>query len=235
VRRVRVAVEVFLEPFDLAEVDDTEAVDSEEVFEDIEVSGGLEERVVAVRREFEKIPGASAGRIGEDSVKSSSSISACDGRSSDGVGTGAACMTGPTFRNFVGVTDARHVSSVVCLVLPGDGATEVPRGSLVIGRVLAFFAGNCEGEGCAGELSKSKVSMMSSNGGVDGRSDLAPMFAGSVCDRCIGCLFLLFVTLDGRSSKTGGSAFSRVAPRVGAVLLDITGDEESRSMTFDKG
>jgi hypothetical protein len=79
VRPVRVLVEAFLQPLDLAEVDDAEPVDSEEALEDMEVRGGREGKVAAVRRGLEKTSGACTGRIGEDSVKSSSSISVCDG------------------------------------------------------------------------------------------------------------------------------------------------------------
>jgi hypothetical protein len=77
-------------------------------------------------------------------------------------------------RSLVGVADIRHVSNVVCRVLPGDDATEIPRGTPAAGavlvRVFAFFAGSCEGEGVTGELSKSSVSIVLSSGGVFGRS-----------------------------------------------------------------
>ena len=93
-----------------------------------------------------------------------------------------------TPRRLVGVTDARHASNVDCLDLLGDNATEVSRDSVLAGpslvlRVLAFFAGSCEGEGWAGESTKSNVSIVLRRGGVDGRSGTALMSAGSVLDR----------------------------------------------------
>jgi hypothetical protein len=106
-------------------------------------------------------------RAGDESVKSSSSTSSREERSSCGAGIGATLMAGPTVRSFVGVAEARQVSRVVCLVLLGDGTSEGSRGSFafwaVVVRVLAFFAGNCEGEGSTGELSRSSVSTVASS------------------------------------------------------------------------
>ena len=88
----------------------------------------------------------------------------------------------------MGVTDARHASNVDCFDLLGDKAREASRDAVVTGpslvlRVLAFFAGNCEGEGCAGESTKSNVSIVFRRGGVDGRSGIALISAGSVLER----------------------------------------------------
>jgi len=55
-----------------------------------------------------------------------------------------------------------HASNVVCFDLFGDAITEfclITRegaGSLMF-LVLAFLAGNCDGEGATGELTRSKV------------------------------------------------------------------------------
>ena len=95
---------------------------------------------------------------------------------------------GVTPRRLVGVADARHASNVDCFDLLGDKTTEVSRDAVVAGaslvlRVLAFFAGNCEGEGWAGESTKSNVSIVFRRGGVDGRSGTALISAGSVLER----------------------------------------------------
>lgn len=179
-----------------------------------------------------------AGRVGDERVKSSSSTSWCVGRKLDSAGICVVSITGSTLRSFVGVADARHISSVVCLFFPADEVSDVPRGALeswavsVSVRVFAFFAGSCEGEGRTGELSKSSVSIVSTNGGVFERPKLVPISAGRVFDRCIGARLLLLVTLGGRSTKAGDSDFSRSGRGTGAVLLCLTGDEDSKSITF---
>lgn len=115
----------------------------------------------------------------------------------------------------------------------GDKATLVPRGALsacvVVVRDFVFFAG-CEGEGRTGELNMSNVSIVSSNGGVFGRSRMLPNSAGSVCDRSMGARLRLFVTLGGRSCIMGDGDFSRIGCGTGAGLLGATGDE-SKSIT----
>jgi len=93
-----------------------------------------------------------------------------------------------TPRRFVGVTDTRHAFNVDCFDLLGDKAREVSRDAVVAGpslvlRVLAFFAGNCEGDGWAGESTKSNVSIVFRRGGVDDRSGTALISAGSVLER----------------------------------------------------
>jgi hypothetical protein len=122
--------------------------------------------------------GSGATRVGDESVKSSSSGSSLDTRSAGGAGIGVKSMAGSTSRSLVGVADARHMSKVVCLVFPGDEATEAPRDTgtnwLFLVRVFALFAGSCDGEGRTGELSRSTDSTMFSNGGVLGRSEAVP-------------------------------------------------------------
>jgi hypothetical protein len=237
VRRLRVVVVAILELFDLIELDDVELIQRLEALEDmkvVEVSGGRDEQVAAVRRGFASVSGwvLGTGCVGDEGIKSSSSTACRDGRSAGGAGIDASFITGSTFRSFVGVADARHVFSVVCLVLPGD--TEMPRCILEVWafvvRVLVFFAGNCEGEGCAGELRRSRVSIMPGRGGVFGRSSPMPKFAGRVCDLCIGCFLLLLVTLGGKFSRTGESDFSRIARGAIDALTEMTGDESERSM-----
>ena len=101
--------------------------------------------------------------------------------------------------------DGDHASSVVCLDLPGDAATKwdcIERGGGAL-RIFAFFAGSGDGEGPAGELMRSSMSIVPSGGGVNGRSCDADKSAGRVRDRCIGALRRLLVTLDGSSSCEG--------------------------------
>ena len=49
--------------------------------------------------------------------------------------------------------------------------------------VFAFFAGNREGEACAGESIKSNVSIVFGSGGVEGRSKIVLVSAGNVLER----------------------------------------------------
>jgi hypothetical protein len=103
--------------------------------EDIEVSGGRVLDVALIRRVLlgaDERDFDGAGRVGDESVKSSSSGSALDGRKFGGAGMGVVSVGGSTSRSLVGVADARHVSKVVCLVFPGDEATEVPRGARAV-------------------------------------------------------------------------------------------------------
>lgn len=91
-------------------------------------------------------------------------------------------------RDLVGVTDARHASSVDCIDFPEGTSTDVSRDILVVGasfirRDFAFFAGSGEGEGRAGESTRSSVSMDSGRGGVEGRSKMVLVSAGSVLER----------------------------------------------------
>jgi hypothetical protein len=97
-------------------------------------------------------------------------------------------------------------------------------------RVFAFFAGSWDGEGRTGELSRSSESTVINNGGVLGRSYVSPSCAGRVCERCIGIRFFLFVTLAGKSGKTGEGEFLKAGLGTGATLLRATGGEDSRSM-----
>jgi hypothetical protein len=113
----------------------------------------------------------------------------------------------PTSRNFVGVTEARHESSVACFVFPGEAGTDTPRGGLTAWVPFVCLGSSCDGEGSNGELSRSSVSTISANGGVFGRPILAPISDGRVCDRCIGARRLRLVTLDGSSGRTGEGDF----------------------------
>jgi hypothetical protein len=231
VRLLRVAGAGSLELFPLLGI---EHDDSEEELEDINVNGGRVVDEAAVRRAVAGIGFDAADRVGDDSVKSSSSTSFRDGRKSSGVGIGVVSSAGAISRSFVGVADALHVSNVVCFVFSGEDATEIPRGALatsvVMIRVFAFFAGSCDGEGIIGELSRSIDSTVFDNGGVLGRSEISPSCAGRVCDRCIGSRFFLFVTLAGSSGKTGEGDFLETGRGTGAALLCATGGEDSRSM-----
>jgi hypothetical protein len=110
-------------------------------------------------------------------------------------------------RDFVGVTEALHVSSVVCYDFPGEIGTDTPRGGLAACVLLVRFGSSCDGEGSTGELSRSSVSTISVKGGVFGRPILAPISDGSVCNRCIGAHLLCLVTLDGSSGRTGEGDF----------------------------
>lgn len=134
------------------------------------------------------------------------------------------------FRNVVGVWEARHVSSVVCLPFPGEAITDVPRVDCVI-RVIAFLGRACDGESWAGDLAKSKVSIVSIGDGEPGRSIPAVRSAGSVFARCIGARRLRFVTLAGSSSNTGASDLSRVGDITEGLLSCRTGEEDTRSIS----
>lgn len=231
VRRVRVVVVVvvavvvvFVGFFfaGMVEREDEEFVDACDAFDGIGFNGG---RAGAVRDDCVWGPvcgcGGDGARRGDDTVKSSVSISSCKGRSSGDAGIGVT-WTVVVSRNFVGVADARQISSVVCLDMLGDEATDALRVALVTGaflltRIFAFSAGSCKGEGTTGVLTKSNVSMVSNDGGVFGRSKRACESAGSVHDRCIGARLLLLVTLGGNST-IGDSDFSRAGGATGFVL-----------------
>jgi len=49
------------------------------------------------------------------------------GRSAVGAGIGKTLIEGKVSRCFIGVTEARHASKVVCLELPGDDARGATR------------------------------------------------------------------------------------------------------------
>ena len=118
--------------------------------------------------------------------------------------------------------------SVVCLPFPGEAVTDAPRVGFVV-LVFAFLARACDGDGCAGEVTKSNVSIVSSNGGESGRSRPAVKLAGGVFDRCMGSRRLRLVTLAGKSSNTGESDFSRGGGTAGGLLCCRTGEEETKS------
>jgi hypothetical protein len=192
---------------------DLEDADCDEVcdaFDDIDVNGERFVDGAAVRRGFAG-PSCAEG-TGDESVRSRVSTSSNTVRSFGGAGIGAALMAGVEPRSFVGVAEARQASRVVCLDFPGDDRTEVSRDALAgdasFVRVFAFLASSLEGEGWTGESTRSKVSIGFRSGGVDARSNIALVSAGSVFDRCIGARLLLFVTLGG-SSNIGDSDFSR--------------------------
>jgi len=135
-------------------------------------------------------------------------------RSRSGGGAGWALKTGVARRSLVGVTDARHASSVDCIDFPEGTFTTASRDALVLGvslvcRVFAFFAGSCEGEGRAGESIRSSISMEQGRGGVEGRSNIVLVSAGSVLERWIGARLLRLVTLGGSSIGAGEDDFSR--------------------------
>ena len=193
VRRLRVVV-VSLILFVLLEVEEEDDIDFSEACEALEdsvVKGGRTLDDGAVRRM--PVGGGfciceDTHRTGDEIVKSKVSTSSAAGRSSDCIGIGAASETGVVSRSFVGVAETRHASNVVCLDFPGDEATEVPRGALVLGTgfvalVLAFLGGNCEGEGSTGESTKSNVSIVSDGGGVLGRPSEPLVWPGSVWER----------------------------------------------------
>lgn len=90
-----------------------------------------------------------------------------------------------------------------------DGFREVLVAASFPVLVLAFFAGSGEGEGLAGESTKSNVSIVFRSGGVEGRSKTVLVSAGSVFERCIGARLLRFVMLGGNSPGIGDSDFSR--------------------------
>jgi hypothetical protein len=217
-------------------VDDAEREDVE-AFDEIDVSGG---RVGTGCRVSSRWSCKGAESKGDESVKSKVSQSADEDRSCGGGGIGAALKVGGARRSFVGVTEARHASKVLCFDFPGDESTEVPRGAFVVGasfafRVFAFFAGSCEGEGRAGESTRSSVSIVSSNGGVADRSKTVLLSAGSVFERCIGARLLLFVTLGGSSSSAGDNDFSSSGWIAGAATWALTSDEHSKSTTSVRG
>ena len=167
------------------EADDAEFAEAVEAFDDIDVNGG---RVVvdvtgccSLAAAFRENRVVSEG-IGEGSVKSSDSTSSDGCRSCIGAGAGAPIDDRVAPRCLVGVTDARHASKVACF------GTEVSLAALVVAvslafRVFAFLAGNCEGEGCAGESTKSRVSIVFGSGGVEGLPSSALISAGSVFER----------------------------------------------------
>ena len=122
--------------------------------------------------------------------------------------------------------DCDHASSVVCLDFPGDAATKwdcIERGGGAL-RVLAFFAGSGDGEGPAGELMRSSMSIVPSGGGVKGRSCDTDKSAGRVRDRCIGAHCLLLVTLEGSSSWIGD-----IEDTFACGSAAFAGDEDGRS------
>jgi hypothetical protein len=67
-------------------------------------------------------------------------------RSCVGVGIGASSNRLAVLCDFVGVWEARHVSSVVCLPFPGEAVTDAPRVGFVA-RVFDFLTRACDGEG----------------------------------------------------------------------------------------
>lgn len=85
-------------------------------------------------------------------------------------------MRNVVVRGFVGVPageESAHASNVVCL--PGDAVTDFCRairaaGAFFVDIVFVFLAGNWDGEGRAGELTRSSISMALGRGGVSGRS-----------------------------------------------------------------
>jgi hypothetical protein len=132
-------------------------------------------------------------------------------------------------RCLVGDTDTRHASKVVCV------GTDESRDALVVDvsfavLVLAFFAGSGKGEGCAGESIKSNVSIVFESGGVEGRSRIVLVSAGSVLERWIGARLLLFTTLGGRSSRAGDGDFSRSGRGSGVAVRGLIGGEDNRSI-----
>jgi hypothetical protein len=209
--------------------------ESEEEFDDIEVSGGRAWTGAAARRELVAAAGCDldgAIRGGDERVKSNSSTSLRDGWSSLGAGIGVGSIADLVSCNFVGVTEARHASSVVCLVFPGEIGTDTPRDGLATSVLFVRFGSSCDGEGSIGELSRSSVSTISAKGGVFGRPIRAPISDGSVCDRCIGARLLRLVTLGGSSGRTGEGDFWRGGRGAGAGLFSAIGDEDSKSITF---
>ena len=202
---------------EVEDIDDVERLEVCEALEDMDVNGARITDVDSVR---DGLAGGglflcgAAGRNGDERVKSSVSTSSADRRSSVGTGIGAASITRAASRSFVGVSEARHASNVVCLDFPGDEATEVPRSALAAGavfvaRINASLVGSCKDEGRRGESTKSNVSIVSNGGGVFDRPSKVHVSAGSVCERCIGARLFLFVTLEGSSSSTGDRDFSR--------------------------
>lgn len=213
---VRRACVVAIFVFCFSPLDDLDKEEERDALDDIEVSGG-------------RARAGWAGTFdGDENVKSRVSIRSEERRSCVGVGMGASSNILVVFRTFVGVWEARHVSSVVCLPFPGEAVTDVPRVGFVV-RVLAFLARACDGDGCADELARSNVSIVSSNGGKSGRPRSAVKFAGSVFERCIGSRRLRLVTLAGKSSKTGERDISRGGRIAGGLLCCRTGEEESKS------
>lgn len=126
------------------------------------------------------------------------------------------------------------MSSVVCLSFPGEVVTDAPRIDFVA-LVLAFLARAYDGDGCGGEVTRSNVSIVSSNGGEAGRSRSAVKFAGSVFDRCIGSRRLRLVTLAGKCSNTGESDFSWDGSIAGGLPCCCTGEEETKSTNVPLG
>lgn len=142
-------------------------------------------------------------------------------------------------RGLVGVTDARHASNVDCIDFPEGASIVVSRDALVVGpsfirRVFAFFSGSGEGEGRAGESTRSSVSIEPGRGGVEGRSKMVLVSAGSVLERCMGARLLRLVTLGGSSTDTGDKDFSRCSCG-GASIRGFTGDGDDKSMKSSCG
>jgi hypothetical protein len=173
-------------PFELLRLfvcEEVERDEREEEFEDIEVRGGRVPAEATVRRELVGAVGCGLDcfvRGGDERVKSSSSTLFCDGRSPNGIGIGAVSIADSWLRSFVGVADGRHESRVVCLVFPGDMGTELSRDGFAAWAFFVRFRGSCDGEGSTGELSKSSVSTISTNGGVLGRPRLVHISVGRV-------------------------------------------------------
>ena len=208
-------------------VDEVELADA---FDDIDVKGG---RIVDEVTHCCLLPTflawrVASRRLGEESVKSSDSTSSGRCRSCGFVGTGAVSRR-VTPRCLVGVTDARHASKVVCIDTDESLNAFVVVASFTV-FVLAFFAGSREGEGCAGESIKSNVSIVFGSGGVEGRSKIVLVSAGSVFERWIGARLLLFVTLGGSSSRTGDGDFSRSGRGSGVAVRGLAGGEDKRSI-----
>lgn len=206
------------------EVDDLDEDEDRDALDEMDVRGGRA-----------RVVGAGCGAFnGDERVRSRESMISDERRSCGGVGMGASSKMLVGSRSFVGVWEARHVSSVVCRPFPGDAVTDAPRLAFV-SRVFAFLVGICDGEGCAGKSTKSNVSIVST-GSVSGRSSVVLRLVGRVFERCMGALLLRFVTLAGRSSSTGGSEFSRTGTVTGGLLCCRTGEEDSRSITaaFDR-
>lgn len=103
-----------------------------------------------------------------------------------------------------------HASNVDCLVFLGEVVKDSARiiGSFLDTLALGFFVGSWNGDGKAGESTRSSVSITSAaDGGVLGRCESAARFEGRVCARCIGPRLLL-VKVDGNSSRGGERDFS---------------------------
>lgn len=212
----------------LVDVDEVEPVDA---FDDIEVKGGrIVDDVADCRSLATLFCCAASGRLGDEKDKSNDSTSSDGCRSCGFAGTGAVIREEVVPRCLVGDNDRRQVSKVVCVGTDESRmALDVAVSFVVL--VLAFFTGSREGEGCAGESIRSNVSIDFGSGGVEGRSKIALVSAGSVFERCIGPL-LLFGTPRGRSSRAGDNNFSRSGRGSGVAVRGLIGGEDNRSIVW---